>query len=161
MPPTPLHLGLGILLCRLAPRLGCGAILAGSVLVDVEPGLVIALDLNARLHGPLHTLSAAILVGWLAGLAGTLTWHRLGLPLAAASWKHAMLGGIAGWAGHVILDSPLYTDITPLQPLTLENPLYMILGSYTVPAVYALSLALTTWAILWLYKKMIQAGSKP
>jgi len=133
-----------------SPEAGCGALLAGSVVVDLEPGVVMALGLNARLHGPLHTFTAALLLGWAAGLAGSLAWQGLGLPCPAASPAHAAVGGIIGWLGHVLLDSMLYSDITPLQPLTRENPLYMILGGATLPIDYAVNAALTAWGLIWL-----------
>ena len=157
MPVTPLHVGPGILVCRLWGRLGCGAVIAGSVLVDLEPGAVMLLGLDARLHGPMHTLAAASLVGWLAGLVGWLVWSRLGAPLRASGPWYAMLGGIVGWALHVVLDSFLYTDIRPLDPVSRGNPLLGSLGAYTLEVVYLVTGLLTVWGLLWLYR-VLQVG---
>lgn len=150
MPANPLHLGLAFALCRVWGRLDCGALVASSLLVDVEPGAVMLLGLDARLHGPLHTVGAALALGWLAGLAGWLVWGRLGLPRRSDGAVWAALSGVLGWAGHVALDSPLYADITPLWPLSGGNPAYMALGAATVPAVYAASAAATLWGLAWL-----------
>ena len=154
MPPTPLHLGLGILTCKALPRMGCGAIIAGSILPDIEPGTVILLGLASRHHGPLHTVLAALLLGWAAGVLGWLVWSRLGLPLGAGGIVWAGAGGVAGWLGHVLLDSPLYRDITPFWPVTGENPLYMALGGRTVWAVWLASTILTIWGLAWLLARV-------
>jgi len=129
LPVTPLHLGPAALACYARPSLHCPALLAGTVLIDLEPGAVIFLGLNARVHGPLHTLAAALVLG---SLVGVLVARSLSANAAAS--------GALGWAIHVLLDSPLYPDITPLQPLTDWNPLY---APETFPLVYAVSTALT------------------
>jgi len=161
LPVTPLHVGPGVVVCRLMGREYCAPVLAGSVLVDLEPGAVMLLGLEARLHGPLHTFAAALLLGGLAGLVGVLAarWLRIGF-LPEPGWGVAWLGGAVGWALHVFLDSFLYTDITPFQPLTAGNPLLGLLGPHTTLIVYVASLAATVWGVAWIasWARPSQAG---
>ncbi|OYT47982.1 MAG: hypothetical protein B6U85_03890 [Desulfurococcales archaeon ex4484_42] len=51
-------------------------------------------------------------------------WSKLLLiSKGSYSLKEYIIAGVSGTLIHVLLDSPLYTDIRPLYPLTL-NPLY-------------------------------------
>jgi len=106
-------------------------LLVASVAVDIEPFLVLALGLDYPLHGYLHTLLAAVPYGLLlgrvmAGLEGALApLHRaLLLEESAPTGRRLfLLAGVAGTVSHVLLDSPLYLDIRPLYPLSV-NPLF-------------------------------------
>jgi len=134
MPFTPFHLGpalvFGLLLRR---KLHVPTMLVASVAVDIEPLLVIVLRLDYPLHGYLHTLLAAglygLLLGWImAGLEGVFgpLYRVLHLEESAPTGrKPFLLAGVAGTASHVLLDSPLYSDIQPFYPLggnSLFNP---------------------------------------
>jgi len=125
-------------------------VLAGSVLVDVEPGVVMVFGLDARLHGPLHTFAAAIALGFLAGLFGG--WAGARLMGWSPGWRVSGVGGVVGWGLHVWLDSFLYTDITPFQPLSRANPFLGLFGGYTVVVVYVVSGLLTLWGVWWLLR---------
>ena len=124
MPFTPFHLGPAILLYSLFPRLNPWAIIFGSVVVDIEPFLVLLFDLDCRLHGLSHTFLAA---GLSSGLL-SLIFSRLFKDSVLLSSTSLFLG----YAVHVLLDSILYSDITPFYPLT-ANP---VLGLVSLPVVY-------------------------
>ena len=148
MPATPFHIGPGVLVCLVLGPGACGAALAGSLLPDVEPGAVILLGLDARLHGPLHSLPAALLLGSLVGVLGSALWRRLtGLSVGLGS---SLVAGTLGWSVHVFLDSFLYSDIQPLWPLAEWNPLLGLLGPYTVLVVYMVSGLLSLWGLYFL-----------
>lgn len=134
MPFTPFHFG---------PALGFGlplrkyvhlpTFLVANVIVDVEPFLVFFLDLNYPLHGYLHTFLLAFFVGLTLGYVMFLL-ERVLKPLYKMflleaenelNLKSFLIPGIFGVMLHVLLDSPLYTDIRPFYPLsvnTLYNP---------------------------------------
>ena len=132
MPFTPFHfgpaLGLGLPLRR---YLHVPTFLVASVVVDVEPLLVLVLGLSYPLHGYLHTFLFASLTGLALGcvmfsLDGFLHPVYMALRLVvedSQGRKTFMVTGILGAAFHVLLDSPLYRDIRPLFPFT-QNPFY-------------------------------------
>jgi len=132
VPFTPFHLGpaLGIGL-PLRRRIHVPTFLVASVIVDAEPIAVILLGIDYPLHGYLHTFLGAVVVGLALGYAmysleGALgpAWRRLLLVHDEGLGPGAFAAaGVLGTALHVLLDSPLYSDIRPLLPLT-TNPLY-------------------------------------
>ncbi|MEM0494133.1 MAG: hydrolase [Thermofilum sp.] len=132
MPFTPFHLG---------PALGLGVplrkyihlptLLVASVVSDVEPFLVLLLDLSSPLHGLLHTFLLAVPAGFVLGVIMHLLepvlapLHKALLlePKEGVGFRGFLLAGAIGAALHVLLDAPLYDDIMPFYPLTV-NPLY-------------------------------------
>jgi len=100
--------------------------LVASVIVDVEPLLVLVLGLSYPLHGYLHTFLFASLTGMTLGYV-MFSLDRLLNPVYTA----LRFTGALGAAFHVLLDSPLYGDIRPLFPLAL-NPFYNPRLSYAV-----------------------------
>ncbi|MFW6117095.1 MAG: hydrolase [Thermoproteota archaeon] len=132
MPFTPFHLvpgvGLGLPLRR---YLHAPTLLLASIVVDVEPLMVLLLGLRYPLHGYLHTFLLALPTGLILGyvmfrlepfLQPFYKLFRLenGKSLSLKSFLAA--GGL-GTGVHVLLDTPLYSDIRPFFPFT-ANPLY-------------------------------------
>jgi membrane-bound metal-dependent hydrolase YbcI (DUF457 family) len=132
MPFTPFHFG---------PALGFGlplrkylhvpTFMLANVILDIEPFLVLILGLNIRLHGYSHTFIMAFVVGFGLGYVMFLL-ERFFSPLYKTlllekeqmlNIKPFMLAGVLGALLHVLLDSPLYSDIQPFYPL-IGNPLY-------------------------------------
>jgi len=131
MPFTPFHLG---------PALGLGlplrkymhapTFIVANVIVDVEPFLVHLFGLRCPLQGYLHTFLSAFFVGLALGYAMFLLERILhplyeGLLLKAdngLALKSFVVAGVFGTWLHVLLDSPLYTDMQPFYPIT-SNPL--------------------------------------
>lgn len=134
MPFTPFHLGpalaLGVFLRR---RVHLPTLLVASIAVDVEPLIALMFHLQYPLHGYLHTLLLASIFGIVIGLLmryldnnlKTLyNLFRLGRSgFAESGLGGFVLGGLLGTITHVLLDAPLYCDIKPFYPFTL-NPLY-------------------------------------
>lgn len=132
MPFTPYHfgpaLGLGL---PLRKYMHSPTFILANVILDVEPFLVIFLGLNYPLHGYLHTFFLAFLAGLILGYAMFLLerflhpFYKMFLlePDDKLNLKSFMLAGTLGTTLHVLLDSPLYTDIQPVYPLAI-NPLY-------------------------------------
>ena len=132
MPFTPFHFG---------PALGFGlplrkyihapTFILANVILDVEPFLVLFYGLRYPLHGYLHTFFLAFFVGLALGYTMFLL-ERFLHPLYKAfqvesddrlNLKSFVVAGLLGTMVHVLLDSPLYNDIHPFYPLTI-NPLY-------------------------------------
>jgi hypothetical protein len=132
MPFTPYHLGPAIAIgLPLRRFLHVPTFIIASVVLDVEPFLVLLLGLEYPLHGYFHTLLAAAVTGAALGyvlwlLEGALVpLYRLLLLEADRKFKAAAfaISGLLGTTIHVLLDAPLYPDILPFYPLAV-NPLY-------------------------------------
>ncbi len=132
MPFTPFHLGpllvIGLLLRN---RLHAPTLLIGSIILDVEPLLVLVYGLPYPLHGYAHTLIASLAIGLATGyiLYKLERFLRiLWLPLKLEtrnqlSLKTYLVAGALGTVSHILLDTPLYSDIKPFYPFGV-NPLY-------------------------------------
>ena len=132
MPFTPFHLGPAMALgWPLRRRIHLPTLLFSSIIVDVEPFFVIVFGLDYPLHGYLHTFLASIFLGSLFGflcyrLGGGFEgfWRRLDLvPILGVRPSGYVLAGFIGWFLHVLFDSPLYSDIRPFYPRSV-NSLY-------------------------------------
>lgn len=105
--------------------------IVANVILDIEPFLVLIFGLEYPLHGYFHTFLLAFFVGLALGYV-MLLLERYLYPLYKAllletdsrtRLKPFVLAGALGTMLHVLLDSPLYSDILPFYPLT-ANPLY-------------------------------------
>jgi len=128
MPFTPFHLGpalvIGIIFIY---YLDFPTLLVASVILDIEPFVVLLLDLNYPLHGFFHSF-----------LGGTIIIFPLSFimfkirpfinPITdsfkleqKSSFLNILTASIVGIYLHVLLDAPLYSDIQPFFPLNF-NP---------------------------------------
>lgn len=135
MPITPFHLGPGALVA-VASRSSVSflAFAAANVLIDVE-SLYNMVTGQPRIHTFFHTyigstIAAALTVvaflpcRWLALKLPDwpiLSWRRLGIAAVAC-------GSLVGAWSHVLLDSVMHSDITPLAPYSKANPLYHLVS---------------------------------
>ena len=132
MPFTPFHLGPALCLgLPLREYIHTPTFILANVILDIEPFLVLILGLEYPLHGYFHTFLLAFFVGIALGytmqlLEGCLYPLYKMLLLEAygkTGLRPFVLAGVLGTMLHVLLDSPLYSDIRPFYPLT-ANPLY-------------------------------------
>ncbi|MEM3627184.1 MAG: hydrolase [Candidatus Bathyarchaeia archaeon] len=102
-----------------------------NVIVDVEPFLVLFLGLRYPLHGYFHTFLLTTLIGSAFGYVMFLL-ERFPRPLykvllfekdESLSLRSFVVAGFLGTTLHVLLDAPLYEDIMPFYPITV-NPFY-------------------------------------
>jgi hypothetical protein len=132
LPFMPFHFG---------PALGFGfplrkymhapTFILANVIINVEPILVLSLGLRYPLHGYLHTFLFASFGGLALGYVMFLL-ERFLHPLykvfllesdEAQNLKSFFVAGLLGTMLHVLLDSPLYGEMHPFFPSTI-NPLY-------------------------------------
>jgi len=129
MPFTPYHLGPGLFVGLLLLRfIDFPTFLVASVIVDLEPFLVLTLNLNYPLHGFFHSF----LGGTLLALPLALVMYRIRdnfSPLLSffkleqkVSFKSILAAALSGIYIHILLDSRGYTDIQPFYPSNY-NPL--------------------------------------
>ena len=129
MPFTPYHLGPALFLGLLfIGFIDFPTFLIASVIVDIEPFLVLFFNLNYPLHGFFHSLMG----GTLVAIPLALIMHKIRdkiSPLLSffkleqeISFKRIFVASLLGIYIHILLDSRIYTDIQPFYPSTY-NPL--------------------------------------
>lgn len=132
MPFTPYHLSFALIVGYLfRKKIHWPTFILASVVVDLEPFLVFVGVLKQYpLHGYMHTFLVGSLCGIVLGYAMYTTrtlftkfFERLALVENEIGAIGHIVGGVVGWNFHVLMDSPLYTDIKPFYPIQI-NPLY-------------------------------------
>lgn len=157
MPVTHFHFGPGGLITLASRgRASFLAFCAANVLIDVE-SLVNMVSGAPRIHTFFHTYIGATLAAFAVVMLFVparaiarrlpawrlLAWRELGIAAVATG---ALLGA---WT-HVVLDSIMHGDITPLAPFTDANGLYRIISLWWLHLVCVVSgvLALLVWLML-------------
>lgn len=139
MPLTPFHLGPGLLIgLLLLSYIDFATFLVASVIVDVEPIVVIIFDLDYPLHGFFHSFLGGTIVAFL--LAAVMSKVRESLsPLLSffkleqkSTFKKILLASLTGIYIHILLDSRMHRDIRPFYPLDF-NP---FLSSSSLPGLW-------------------------
>lgn len=138
MPFTPFHLGPGLLIGLIFFKyIDFPTFLIASVIIDLEPFLVLFLGLNYPLHGFFHSFVGGTIVAVLLAffmsrfnkkISNIISFFKL---RQNSSFKNILLASLFGIYFHIILDSPLYKDIKPFYPLDL-NPFYSMLISFEI-----------------------------
>ncbi|MFX1419234.1 MAG: hypothetical protein ACFE9N_09975 [Promethearchaeota archaeon] len=132
MPFTPYHLGpsllFGLLLLSL---IDFPTFLIASVIVDIEPLLIFFFNLKFPLHGFFHSFVGGTIIALILTVIMTKT-RKFFTPIMSFfkieqdfSFKKILSASVLGIYIHILLDSPLYTDIKPFFPFDF-NPLYSI-----------------------------------
>jgi hypothetical protein len=131
LPITPFHFGPGALVAAASrSKVSFLAFAASNVLIDVE-SLYNMVTSQPRVHTFFHTyvgstlVAAAVVLGfvplrWLARklpASPILNWRTL-------SVRAVFLGSLVGAWSHVLFDSVMHGDITPLAPFSNGNALY-------------------------------------
>ena len=129
MPFTPYHLGPALFIGLLfLDFIDFPTFLVASVIVDVEPFLVLAFNLNYPLHGFFHSfLGGSLLAVPLAlvmykirgKLSPVMSFFKLEQKI---SFKRIIAASLSGVYVNILLDSRMYTDIQPFYPSSY-NPL--------------------------------------
>ncbi len=135
MPLTPFHLGPALLIGLILLRyLDFPTFLIANIIVDIEPILVLFFRLDYPLHGFFHSF----LGGSIAAFLLAVVMSKIRKPISPLisffkieqeiSFKKILAASLIGVFLHILLDSPIYTDIRPLFPLEI-NPFYRSSGA--------------------------------
>ena len=138
MPMTLLHMGPGLAIKALAGRhfslLSFGV---AQVAIDIEPLIGFILDSDV-LHGPTHTYLGALAIAAIVAVISPylcrpilrrwnseLSFYHLDWLVTPESFKlfPVIAGACSGTISHVLLDSIMHVDITPLAPFSKANEL--------------------------------------
>ena len=151
MPFTPYHFGAHA--CASLPfckRLDVFVFMLSNVVIDIEPLLVMTMDLDYPLHGYFHTFLGGGFVGFIWALIIFVFRKRVAKVMRVIhipynpQLKMMIISGIFGAWMHVLFDSPLYYDVRPFFPLN-SNPL---LGLVSIQNMYTICTYLFIPAIL-------------
>jgi len=135
MPFTPYHFGPALLAgVILFPYFDLVAMLVASVILDIEPMLVLFLSLGGPLHGITHTYLVATIVSFI--VAGALWVLRKPIAFFAEIFGviqeprkvRILAASIFGTYSHVLMDSFLYGEMNPFYPI-LGNPFLGLIAS--------------------------------
>jgi hypothetical protein len=135
VPITPFHFGPGALVA-VASRSSVSflAFAATNVLIDVESLYNMVTD-QPRIHTFFHTYIGSTIATALVVLAFIpcrwLARRRPAWPLLG--WRRlsvvaVLLGSLVGAWSHVLFDSVMHSDITPLAPFSTANQLYQLVS---------------------------------
>ena len=129
MPFTPYHFGPALFLGLLfLGFIDFPTFLIASVIVDIEPFLVLTLNLDYPLHGFFHSLLGGTLVAIPLALLMLKIRDKLTSLLSffqieqEISFIRILVASLSGIYIHILLDSRMYTDIQPFYPSNF-NPL--------------------------------------
>ena len=130
MPFTSYHLGPGLMIGLLFLNfIDFPTFLIASVIVDMEPFVVLIFSLNYPLHGFFHSFLGGTIVALLLTvvmskmrkyISSLMSFFKLKQEV---SFKRILVASLMGIYIHILLDSPIYTDIQPFFPLDI-NPFY-------------------------------------
>lgn len=148
MPFTPYHWGFALLFARrFEPedrlRVTVFSIIAVS-LPDLEGAANVILGMEqVPLHGPLHSLVGALLLGMVTAVSVRLIWRD-------TSREELLLYLFLPFFGHVLVDLLVYSDMRPFWPFsTALNPLILPFGlGLAVSICLVAYLVWGTW-LLW------------
>jgi len=156
VPITPFHFGPGALVTMVSRGfVSFLAFCASNVLIDVE-SLYHMLTRAPRIHTFLHTYVGATLAAALVVAAFYLVrWLTRNLqPSPGTSWRQLSVGALIAGAllgawSHVLLDSIMHADMTPLAPFSDENALHgaISLRALHLSCVIAGAIGLAWWSM--------------
>jgi len=156
VPVTPFHFGPGALVSVASPRyVSFLAFCAVNVLIDVE-SLHNMLTHQVRIHTFFHTyLGASFVAVYMVALFIAARWLALRLPdHALLRWRTlgvlpVAVGSALGAWSHVLLDSIMHSDITPLAPWSRANPMFQAISTTALHVVCTVAGCLAiTWLLL-------------
>ena len=137
MPFTPFHIGLclPVVLGDVKyKRIDVFSSLIGSIIVDIEPIIILIFNLNLPLHGPFHSFLGASFLGLIGGIAVHYTrsiWNSILKPLKweqTTSLRSKIFWCILMANIHVLFDAMMYSEMNPLTFIP-GNPFYGFISS--------------------------------
>ena len=131
MPFTPFHIGHAVITYSIFDKLDFIALLYGSILVDIEPFLILFLNLPYPLHGPIHSIIGILAITpliYIITLITKLILSKMGFSLRKNSRKIVIASILIGGYTHITLDAFLYSEMNLAWPFPYWNPLFGIFG---------------------------------
>lgn len=159
MPFTPFHFGPhATVALPLQKHIDILVFIGANFIVDVEPLLSMAFNLNYPLHGYCHTILIGGLLGLLWGAVAYPFRSLIGTAMAAihlgysTSFRKMAVSGMVGVWFHIAFDAPLYYEMKPFFPFE-GNPFFGLLKMETVYAACALLFIPASVMTYWLARR--------
>lgn len=158
MPFSPFHFGIAVLLQSIFLFLDPFSLFIGSVILDIEgiTAMFILPNSFVQLHGPLHSFTLAVIVGFISGLLINLIYNQAieyykieNFP--KFSKKISILSSLFGTISHVILDAFLYEEMDIFWPIQ-GNTLF---GIFSSSEIYLFCIISGIIGILFLFVRFI------
>jgi len=142
MPFTTYHMGVALLVGYPLRRwIDWPTFIVSSIIIDLEPFIVLMAGLRYPTHGLMHTFILSIPFGSAVGFILYVfreRYSRLMVNLALTDRAYGIgayiSAGILGFSLHTLMDSPLYGEMKPFYPLE-SNPMLGI-GVVWLPYIY-------------------------
>ena len=148
MPFTPFHLGIALLIWIVFYNyLDIIWLLVGSIILDAWPFLVLVFNLPYGFHGFSHSFLIALVVS----LILTLGLFNLKFLKLKKSFVSIFSSFVIGTFSHVLLDAPLYQDMTPFWPLSW-NP-FLGLYSYSAAVWFSIICFVLAFVLIFINRK--------
>ena len=166
MPFTPFHLGpalvIGIIFIY---YVDFPTLLVASIILDLEPLFVLLLDLNYPLHGLFHSFLGGTFI--ILPLSYIMFKVRPYLnPIMNffkieqnSSFVNILAASIIGIYSHILLDTPLYSDIQPFFPLNF-NPFLNTSGLLEITTYFFCSCCFLVAIILYFIRLAVKIKNK-
>ena len=142
MPFTTYHMGFALLVGYPLRRwIDWLTFIVSSIIIDLEPFIVVMAGLRYPTHGLAHTFILSIPLGSTVGFILYVFRERYSRLMADLALTDRAYGigayisaGILGFSLHTLMDSPLYSEMKPFYPLEF-NPMLGI-GVLWLPYIY-------------------------
>jgi len=138
MPFTPYHVGPAALMgVGLRKVFHIPALIVGSVIVDIEPFVVLVFKLDYPLHGFFHTLPGGTLAATLSAVGIWLLRKPIGKLMSFIKLEQKqgfwfiLWSAVFGMVTHIIMDSLFHADLRPFFPFWY-NPFYGHISSKAI-----------------------------
>jgi membrane-bound metal-dependent hydrolase YbcI (DUF457 family) len=154
MPFTPLHFGIsGTASFISLKRIDFFSCILSNVVIDIQPFIVIFLNINIPLHGVSHTFFFAIIVCFVVfSICGLLINKLFKIKKSLSAY---FFGGILGGILHVVIDGFLYKDMTPFYPFS-QASFSIELSSFVINVICLMGyISLIVLGIIYLIRKKI------
>lgn len=148
MPLTPFHVGpTGILGLIFKKYFDIFSLVISSVIVDLEPIIVIVFNLNYPIHGFLHSFIGGSIILIILSILIYLNRKKVEKFLLkfkineTLTFRKIFISSLIGIYSHIILDSFLYQDIKPFYPSSF-NPFFNLFSFLEIYLITGITLLL-------------------
>ena len=150
MPFTPFHIGHAVITYSIFDKLDFIALIYGSILVDIEPFLILFLNLPYPLHGPIHSIIGVLAITpliYIITLITKLILSKMGFSLRKNSRRIIIASILIGGYTHITLDAFLYSEMNLTWPLALSLLESAVWNFWLLRSLQLLHFQFSSWTI--------------
>jgi len=167
MPLTPFHIGPGLFIPLLLFNIvDLPTFLIASVILDIEPVLVLSLNLQYPVHGFLHTFLGGSIVAFFLVVVVMIKARKLFSPAMSFfkleqkwSFTTILVAAFSGIYLHLFLDAQMHADMQPFYPLTMNPFLDQSSLAGLMPTIFCVWCFIG--AVMFYFVRLFMAVRKP